>query len=81
MELKTLLQFDSIVIQCHNDPDADAIASGFGVWSYLRANKKSPGWSMAEDIRSGKAIWCGWWSVLRSRWNTSMRWKKSRSFF
>ena len=42
MELKTLLQFDSIVIQCHNDPDADAIASGFGVWSYLRANKKEP---------------------------------------
>ncbi len=42
MELKTLLQFDSIVIQCHDDPDADAIASGFGVWSYLRANGKDP---------------------------------------
>lgn len=40
MELRTLLQFDTIVIQCHNDPDADAIASGFGVWSYLRAHKK-----------------------------------------
>lgn len=42
MELRTLLQFDSIVIQCHNDPDADAVASGFGVWSYLRANGKQP---------------------------------------
>lgn len=42
MELKTLLQFDSIVIQCHNDPDADAIASGFGIWLYLRANGKEP---------------------------------------
>lgn len=40
MELKALLQFDSIVIQCHNDPDADAIASGFGVWTYLCANGK-----------------------------------------
>lgn len=40
MELKTLLQFDSIVIQCHNDPDADAIASGFGIWLYLRFNGK-----------------------------------------
>ena len=42
MELKTLLQFDSIVIQCHNDPDADAVASGFGIWSYLCANGKNP---------------------------------------
>lgn len=40
MNLKTLLQFDRIVIQCHNDPDADAIASGFGIWTYLQANGK-----------------------------------------
>lgn len=40
MRLSDLLQFDGIVIQCHNDPDADAIASGFGVWRYLQAHGK-----------------------------------------
>lgn len=40
MELKSLLQFDKIVIQCHNDPDADALASGYAVWSYLRDHQK-----------------------------------------
>ena len=30
MKLKELLkpEYENIVIQCHNDPDADAIASG-----------------------------------------------------
>lgn len=42
MELKALLQFDRIVIQCHDNPDADAIASGYGVFTYLRAHGKQP---------------------------------------
>ena len=29
MRLEALLKFDDIVIQCHDDPDADTIASGF----------------------------------------------------
>lgn len=37
MRLKELLQFEHIVIQCHDNPDADAIASGFGVYTYLQA--------------------------------------------
>lgn len=36
MKLNELLQFDQIVIQCHDNPDADAIASGYGIYFYLR---------------------------------------------
>lgn len=42
MQLKELLWADNIVIQCHDDPDADALASGWGVYEYFRANGKSP---------------------------------------
>ena len=40
MRLRDLLRYDDIVIQCHNDPDADAIASGYGVLAYLRKHEK-----------------------------------------
>ncbi|MBQ7008244.1 MAG: hypothetical protein IJN05_03405 [Ruminococcus sp.] len=42
MKLSELLQYNDIVIQCHNFPDADAVASGFGVYRYLRLNGKNP---------------------------------------
>lgn len=42
MKLTDLLQFNQIVIQCHDNPDADAIASGFGLYQYLIWNGKSP---------------------------------------
>lgn len=35
MRLKELLAYDNIVVQCHDNPDADAIASGFGIYNYL----------------------------------------------
>ena len=41
MRLSDLLNFQDIVIQCHNNPDADAIASGFGVYTYLKAHNKN----------------------------------------
>lgn len=41
MRLEELLRFDDIVIQCHDDPDADAIASGYGVLTYLRQKGKN----------------------------------------
>ncbi len=37
MRLKDLENFDNIIIQCHDNPDADAIASGYGVYCYLRS--------------------------------------------
>lgn len=36
MKLSELLTYDSIVVQCHDNPDADALASGFGVYTYLK---------------------------------------------
>lgn len=40
MELQDLLTYDDIVVQCHNNPDADAIASGFAVYTYLKEHGK-----------------------------------------
>lgn len=42
MKLNELLDFQDIVIQCHDNPDADTIASAFGVYQYLRVHGKSP---------------------------------------
>ena len=40
MKLNDLLKYNQIVVQCHDNPDADAIASGYGVYSYLKAQGK-----------------------------------------
>lgn len=42
MKLNRLLEYNDIVIQCHDYPDADTIASGFGVYSYLKSKGKQP---------------------------------------
>lgn len=42
MKLEDLLHYDDIVIQCHDKPDADTIASGFALLKYLELNGKSP---------------------------------------
>jgi phosphoglycolate phosphatase len=42
MELKDLKKYGNIVIQCHDVPDADAIASGFALQSFFRSFGKSP---------------------------------------
>ena len=41
-KLSDILPFDNIVIQCHDNPDADAIGSAFALYSYLRQQGKSP---------------------------------------
>lgn len=41
MKLADLLNYNSIVIQCHDNPDADTIASGFGVYTYLKSMNKN----------------------------------------
>ncbi len=41
MRLKDLLEYDSIVVQCHDNPDADAIASGFGVYNFFKSRGKN----------------------------------------
>lgn len=42
MLLSDLLTFDDIVIQCHDNPDADALASGFALYWYFANNGKEP---------------------------------------
>lgn len=40
MKLSSLLKYDEIIVQCHDNPDADAIASGYGVYTYLKMHGK-----------------------------------------
>ena len=40
MMLEELLGYDRITIQCHDNPDADAIASGFGLYCFFRDQGK-----------------------------------------
>ncbi|MBP7176506.1 MAG: DHH family phosphoesterase [Thermoclostridium sp.] len=42
MRLIELLQYEEIVIQCHDNPDADTLASAFGVYQYLKSFGKNP---------------------------------------
>lgn len=36
-----ILEFNQIVIQCHDNPDPDALASGFGLYKFLKSKEKS----------------------------------------
>ena len=38
--LRKLLEYDRVAIQCHDNPDADAIASGYGLYRYFAAQGK-----------------------------------------
>ena len=49
LTLSQLTEFDDIVIQCHDNPDADALASGYALHWYLRRMGKS-----ARFIYGGK---------------------------
>ncbi|MBQ1293923.1 MAG: DHH family phosphoesterase, partial [Clostridiales bacterium] len=40
MELKEFLKYKNIVIQCHDNPDADALASGYALMWYFQQNGK-----------------------------------------
>ena len=41
MKLSQLLEFNNIIVQCHNNPDADALAAGLAVVKYLKSHKKN----------------------------------------
>lgn len=49
MHLSDLLCYDDIVIQCHDNPDADALASGYGLYYYYTSKGKN-----VKFIYSGK---------------------------
>ena len=40
MRLRDLLEYNQIIIQCHDNPDADTISSGFGLYTYFKEHKK-----------------------------------------
>ena len=40
MRLSELEKYDKITIQCHDNPDADALASGFGLYCYFHSKGK-----------------------------------------
>lgn len=40
MRLADLEKFDKITVQCHDNPDADALASGYGLYCYFRSKGK-----------------------------------------
>ncbi|MDR1874898.1 MAG: DHH family phosphoesterase [Synergistaceae bacterium] len=40
MRLSDLLLYDSIAIQCHNNPDADTLAAGYGLYRYFQTSHK-----------------------------------------
>ncbi len=42
MKLSELLNYEDIVIQCHDNPDADALASGYALHWYLTKMGKTP---------------------------------------
>lgn len=41
MRLNELLKFNKIVIQCHDNPDADTISSGFALYLYFKEKGKN----------------------------------------
>ena len=51
--LKRLLDYKKVYIQCHDNPDADALASAFGVYRYLQSQGKDVSiiYGGAEEIK------------------------------
>ena len=42
MRLSDLLKYNDLVIQCHDNPDADALASGYALYTFLKEHGKNP---------------------------------------
>ena len=49
MYLNELDQYDSITIQAHDNPDADAIASGYALYVYFQAKGKKTCCNLNEN--------------------------------
>ena len=53
MKLQDLLVYNDILIQCHDYPDPDSIASGFGIYCFMKIHGKKVRliYSGIHDIR------------------------------
>lgn len=58
MRLCELLSYDQIVIQCHDNPDADAIGSAYGVYVYLKSHGKTARIVYGGQYRIQKSSLC-----------------------
>ncbi|MCD7835668.1 MAG: DHH family phosphoesterase, partial [Lachnospiraceae bacterium] len=55
MRLSDLEEFSSVTIQCHDNPDADAIGSGFGLYKYFKSRGKNTSLIYSGQNRIQKA--------------------------
>lgn len=55
MRLQDFERFEQIVIQCHDNPDADAIASGFGLYRYFSEKGKQVRFVYSGRSEAGKS--------------------------
>lgn len=56
--LNQLLKYKNICIQCHNSPDADALAAAYGVYTYLKLQDINVSIITVEIMKSKKKIFC-----------------------
>lgn len=56
MKLSDLTAYNPITIQCHDNPDADAIASGYALYVYFQ--------SIGKEVRF---IYCGRNRIQKSK--------------
>ena len=54
MKLSSLLKYNSIVIQCHDNPDADAICSGYVLYRYFKSHDKKVRFKGYNAFLTGK---------------------------
>ena len=54
MKLRELLHYNNIVIQCHDNPDADAIASGYGLYHYFKMMGKQTRFIYSGNVKIQK---------------------------
>ena len=55
MKLSSLLDYKNIVIQCHDNPDADAICSGYVLYRYFLAHNKKVKFVYSGNFRISKS--------------------------
>lgn len=55
MKLSALLKYNNIVIQCHDNPDADAICSGYVLYRYFLMNNKKVRFIYSGNFKISKS--------------------------
>ncbi len=55
MKLSALLDYKNIVIQCHDNPDADAICSGYALYRYFQSHGKKVRFIYSGNFKISKS--------------------------